>query len=629
VGMRQLIVDRWGPLNFKRTFSDPATQRPNRTAFPDAVRGWVPEEDRRRLAAYTLLAAYGHNQAWQLAEISDGSDASARREFGDVAMLVDTISSNLLGREQNIIVPGAEHAEPGDGSRPGPEAVHAAAVQDGLRKWAQDELFFLRIQQNERKTVREGDGVVLLGLDTAKKRPRMQVIDPGFYFPDLPDNDGDSTDYPTRVHLAWEIPADIKTGQKAKLRRVTYELGLIGTATVSDTSGEQPARTAAVTDDGVPLLHPGDVFSPDTGQITRQYPWNTDPSPFTVYLTDAEWLLDDIKAGQDVHTLDERYATYLVRDDGEVLDHLDCRIDFLPVIHQPNTIPEDGHWGTSSLANPLQLIDEIQGTDTDSSEASALTGSPIIGIVNSKDSSSRRGDTKREIRLAPGTAIELQQGGNLITVNTAGNLAELRHKSAELQDRLTVVSRTPGVTLGTVDPTKAPSGFAIQLAFSPHDSLIDSMRLARDHKYALLLKFVQRLFMLTGDPDWSGPVVDARLAWGTYLPTDRTATLADVDSAYNGGLISLETAVRMLQESGFPIDDIGEEIERIQSRRFADAAALADATGSTEAVAKFLGITITPDDTPPDPVLPPTPGQEDRPPTSDNNDPGQTGGSTN
>lgn len=618
MGMRRLIVDRWGPLNFKRAFSGPADQRPDRTAFPDALRGWVPEEDRRRLAAYTLLSAYGHNQAWQLAEISDGTDASARREFGDVAMLVDTIASNILGREQTITVPGAEHANTPDGTNPDPEAAHAAHVQDQLRKWAKDELFALRIQQNERKVVREGDGIYLTGLDTprtgTKRRPRLQVIDPGFYFPDLPDNDGDSADYPTRVHLAWEVPADPKIpGSRTRLRRITYELAPIGTATVSATSDtdQRPFRAAALADDGItPILTPGDTFSPDTGQITRLYPWNSEPSPWTVYLTDAEWFLEDIKADQDIHSLDERYATYLVREDGEVLDHLDCGIDFLPVVHLPNTIPEDGHWGTSSLANLLQLLDEIQGTDTDSSEASALTGSPIIGIVNPKDNGGRRGDTKRNLHLSPGTAIELQQGGGLITVDTASNLAELRHKSEELQDRLTVVSRTPGVTLGTVDPTQAPSGFAIQLAYSPHDSLIGSMRLARDHKYTLLLKFIQRFGMLSGDPDWAGPVVDAGLAWGSYMPTDRAATLTDVSTAYNAGLLSLETATRMLQEAGFPIDDIAEEIQRIQSRRFADAVALANATNSTEAVSAYLGIKINPDPEPPTPVLPPTPGQD-------------------
>ncbi|MFK8851242.1 hypothetical protein [Streptomyces sp. Ac-502] len=253
MGLIKLLVDRWGPLNYKRAYADAAYQRPHRDIFPAAMRGWVPDEDRRRLAAYTLFAAYAHNQAWQIAAINDGTDASERREFGDPAMLVDALVSHLLGSEQTITVAGAEDAEPADGTTPAPEAAHAAAVQERLRQWAVDELLALRLQQNERKTVREGDGVYLLGWDAAKQRPRLSVVDPGFYFPDLPDNAGDSADYPTRIHFAWDIDADPRDPDaKAKLRRITYELAPIGTATVSDTESDprRPVRVPAFAPDG-------------------------------------------------------------------------------------------------------------------------------------------------------------------------------------------------------------------------------------------------------------------------------------------------------------------------------------------------------------------------------------------
>lgn len=614
MGLARFIVDRWGALNYKRAFADPAYKQPSREVFPHAMRTWVPKEDHRRLASYTLFAAYGHNQAWEIASIQDHTDASARREFGDPAMLVAAITSHMLGREQTITVPGAEDAEPSDGKTATPEAVHAADIQEKLRAWAKAEQFTLRLQQSERKAVREGDSVYLLGLDAAKGRPRLSVIDPGFYFPDLPDNAGDSADYPDRIHFAWEIDADPNiAGSKAKLRRLTYELGPIGTRTIPDADGPRPVRTPAYDIDGVtPLMTGGDVYNPEAGTISRLYPWNDAPSTITCYLTDAEWDLDDIKAGQDVHTLDYRYATFLTRGDGEVLDHLDLQIDFIPAVHVPNTIPEDGHWGESSLSPLLQLFDELQGTDTDSSQASATTGSPILGIVNPGDKgSSRRGEHKK-IRVQPGMVVEMAQGGNLITVDTSRQLAELRNKTAELQDRLSLNARMPAVALGALDPTKAPSGFAIDLSYGPMDPLMDSMHLPRDGKYSLLFKMVQRLYKAAQHPDWTGPVVDTQLVWGTYKPTDKASVLEMVRGAVKDDVMSLETAIRMLVEAGYPIDDVGEEIQRIQSRQFEKARALADATGSTEAVGEFLGIDITPDPAPPAPVLPPTANPADQ-----------------
>jgi hypothetical protein len=144
------------------------------------------------------------------------------------------------------------------------------------------------------------------------------------------------------------------------------------------------------------------------------------------------------------------------------------------------------------------------------------------------------------------------------------------------------------------------------------DPLMDSMHLARDHKYQLLFKMVQRLYLAGQHPDWSGPVVDARLAWGTYKPTDKAATLTMVQDAVEKGVMSLETGIKMLVEVGFPIDDISEEIERIQSRQFDKARTLADATSDMDLVGKFLGVSVSEPDPgqAPTPNLPPT-GKQD------------------
>ncbi|WP_234025163.1 MULTISPECIES: hypothetical protein [unclassified Streptomyces] len=80
------------------------------------------------------------------------------------------------------------------------------------------------------------------------------------------------------------------------------------------------------------------------------------------------------------------------------------------------------------------------------------------------------------------------------------------------RDRSAVNARLPAVSLGTVDPTDVPNGYALQISLGPLDSLVDSMRLARAHKYALLLKMAQRLHQAGRADGWpTGPTLPARL----------------------------------------------------------------------------------------------------------------------
>ncbi|MFM9373264.1 hypothetical protein [Streptomyces sp. Da 82-17] len=603
-GARRLIIDSWSWLNYKPVFADDVRGMPNRRAFPEAHATWVPADDERRLAAYKLLAAYDNNQAAELAAVRDGQ-ARERREFGDPSMFVDTILAHVLGREQTIVVPGAEHH--GD-DEPEPGAAMAERVQTLLRDWAKAELLPMRVQQGERKAVPLGDGVYRLAWDPAKQRVTVRASDPGFYFPVLPE-DGDGGEYPTRVHFAWELPEDPKRGLKARLRRITYELGPIGPATAPGVDGRgRPVRAPLATDtpDGPgPAYGPGDLV--DGGTVMRLYPWNEEPSPLTCYLTDATWELGDLKGNNlDVDNLPMAAAQYATRADGEVLDRLDLYLDFLPVVHVPNTVPAaEEHWGQSSLAKVLQVFDELQGADTDSARATATTGLPMIGISGITDA-------RQVYDVAPGQVFRLGEQGRLTTIDTSPALRELRAQRHDLSERAATNARLPAVTLGTLDPSQAPSGYAMELSLGPLDSLIASMRLARAHKYALLLKMVQRLHLAGQHPDWAGTSVQpAELVFGPYTPTDKAAVLEQVTQGVTGGVLSLETGVRMLQEAGFPIDDLTTEIQRIQSRQFTAARDLADALGNVDEVADFLGRQAPEEPDAPAVQLPPPGGPDD------------------
>ncbi|MER5546456.1 hypothetical protein ACWDBP_44140 [Streptomyces sp. NPDC001233] len=527
MGLRQFVIDAWSWLNYKPVMADAGL--PASRAFPELAASWLPPQEMRRLAAYKVLASYDNNQAGQLAAAAGDDAALERRELGDAANLVDTALGYLLGSDQQIAVAGAEHAEE---ESPQPGTTEAAAVQERLRQWAGKELLTLRVQQAERAAVLLGDSVYVLAWSPDKQRPTLRVYDPGFYFPQW-DDDQDQ-DFPTRVHLAWELPEDPDAGLKARVRRVTYELG-------------------PISEDGV---------------ATRAYPWEPGRvSGVTCYLTDAEWLLEDIKRGETLDRLPMNKAAFRVRTDGTELNRLDLMIDFLPVIHVTNTIPEGGeHWGRSALARVLQGLDELAATDSDSSAASATTGTPIIGLAGARLPVNRATGQPEKLKVEAGAVWHLGDSGRMDALDTSPQLAELRARVEHLLDRIAANSRITAAGLGTLDAAQVPSGYAFQLALAPLDALVGSMRLAREHKYRLLLKFVQRLYQAGRAQDWpAGESFPARLAWAPHVPTDRAAVLDEVVTAYGAGVLSLETAVQMLLDAGYPIDDASQEVARVRA----------------------------------------------------------------
>ncbi|MFE4336739.1 hypothetical protein ACFRQM_47640 [Streptomyces sp. NPDC056831] len=180
--VREVVIDAWSWLNYKPLMANP---RQPGGALAELASKWVPDEDLRRLAVYKLMAAYDQGQAGQLAAATSGeSEQADRRELGDPAKLIDTTLGYLLGTEQTIVVPQAEHA---DDDNPPEGAAATADLQERLRGWAQKELLELRMQQAERAAVRCGDGVYALAWEPSKGRVLFRTYDPGFFFPKWPE----------------------------------------------------------------------------------------------------------------------------------------------------------------------------------------------------------------------------------------------------------------------------------------------------------------------------------------------------------------------------------------------------------------------------------------------------------
>ncbi|MDQ8706727.1 hypothetical protein RCO28_30270 [Streptomyces sp. LHD-70] len=541
---RNLIIDAWGALSYKPAFEQAASGRSGRLPG-HAGASWIPEADRRRLAAYTVLAAYNTNQAAALL----GDDGVDRREYGDPSLIVNQTLAHLLGESQKIVIPETVDQDQDEDTDTGPEDGGAAGTRETLlRQWAESEHLWLRIQHAERTAVLLGDTVYLLSWSRAEGRPVLKTIDPGFYFPVLPDGAIDADTYPERVHLAWEVPADPATGRGATMRRVTYELGAIS----------------------------------QDGTATRRYPWSTQPSTRTCYLTDAEWDLKHVNRGEGADALSLKHARFRTNADGDLLNRLDLQLDFIPIVHVPNTISGPEHFGQSSLMAAAQLLDDLGAADTDSQRAAATTGSPIIGLSGARLAVDRKSGQPLPVRVEPGMVWPLGESGQLTTLDTSAQLAEMRAYVEVLRDRLSVITRLPGSVLGTVDPAQVPSGYAMQLSFGPLNAMVRSMRLARAAKYPLLLKMVLRLYQAGGVlPAGENP--RAEVTFGSYLPSDQAGTLDLVVRGVQAGVLSQETGVRMLADSGFPIQDAARELERINAEKTSAAAREAAMLNAAEA----------------------------------------------
>jgi hypothetical protein len=278
-------------------------------------------------------------------------------------------------------------------------------------------------------------------------------------------------------------------------------------------------------------------------------------------------------------------------------------IDFVPVVHVPNTVSLLDHYGRSSLASVLQVLDDIAGADTDLAAAAATTANPVIALEKST-----MGEGQHTYR--PGQILEVGEG-KMSVLDTSKSLDALLGYIEYLLSRLSVNARLPESVLGRVKPSEVPSGIALALSFGPLGQMVGEMRLVRDEKYPLLLKFAQRIAWAGGQadvPDTWG--MAANVEMGSFLPQDRAGVVELVTklrAATPTPLVSLETAVAMLVDAGFAIEDAAEEVARIEGRDFDGAAKLLDALGDEEQVYEYLGREM-----PAAPVRPPAP--EPQPP---------------
>lgn len=541
---KQPAIDPWSFLDYKPTF-------PSRNAMiGNLAPSWVGDSF-RRLQAYQVYESYFRNSARYWLDTSDvtGDDLANRREYGDPTVIVQTYLSSLLGEDQSLVIDEAE------GETPDPAAVAQLAM---LNQWIDDEKFIMRLLDNERTGIKLGDAIYVLGWNDQAQRPKLRIYNPGFYFPNLDPENLDENGWPRTIIIAWDWERTLDNGQKESMvTRIRWD------------------KVQYVDDRGEPaeVIHPGD----------------DNPSTDTVWYSKGHWKTTNIRGGiEDLKDADAEWEQ----------EPIDLQQNFIPVIHEPNTIAEEEHFGISVLGPIMQVFDDLISTDTDLQASSATTGSPPIAVSGASLPVDEEG---KIATYGPGTVWQTGDG-NATLLNTAESLDALIKYKKEMITRMSVNGRVPESLMGIVKPSEVPSGITLSLSFTPHSSAVREMRMVRSDKQSLLFKMVSRMFKAHGKLT---AIFNVKLVFGSFLPADKKGVVDLVVQLLNTTppSISTETAVKMLVEVGIPIDDAAEEVRRIRQNDFESADTMLTVTGDINLVRQRLGLPPLPEE-----QLPTAPG---------------------
>jgi hypothetical protein len=564
-------IDRWSHLDHRIGIRDHSTL--------GTAPGWLPQREWRRLTAYRYLDAVNKSSARWFIPADDEEERNAFLEFGDAFLFGDRIASGVVGNQIELTVDGAEHPPPSVPPVPDapvePEtddpvdrasyeaqvqvrAFHSAIAIDEwkqqwaeyptlveaqrwLAEWAAAEHFAANVYEMEASNVVPlGDGIATFQWDSEVSRPTMNLWDPDAYFPVL--DDLDDGRFPEKVHLAWEEEDD--DGQ-VWVRRITYELV------------DWPA------------------WNPEYGNETANR---------MCLISDGRWKIEQFE-DRTIEDLTVEAAEWKENLEGQEMNQLPLMLDFIPLLHFPNGFSKLQHFGQSSLAVGIQVLEQIAQADTDTAAAAELAGTPQVAVSGT--------NVAGDLEIDPGTAWGLGEGGRMDVIDQSAPLMALIEYEKTLQERAERILKVPAGVLGRNANREIRSGIALQISNFPFDQEINKLRLSREPKYRLALKMVQRIAIQGG----SGPplVAPARVAFGSHLPSDLVEATNNVALLVNAGAISRATGIRWLVDSGMAIDDATSEIARILSEDTAGALEVFNATGSQTAAANRLGIDLPTD----------------------------------
>lgn len=578
---------------------------------------FVDRRDRHRLSAYIALRAIIESNRRLL--LVDGSK-SEHREFGDAGMLLDRISSAIVGENPRVSVLGADRSitaypeipppppQPSEADPDMPELdaeirefIYELAKNDWLaqarqiaEEWAEELALQPKLEARQ-KWLREwadaanadfigrvveaeneyivplGDGVYTLGWSAAKRRVEVNVLEPDVYFPDLAGADG-INDFPETVHLCWpetrwERQPDGRLGQVEYVEKITYELVPL--------DPEDPKHDPSL----------------DYSHMPR-YPLSTNGPTHLCFMSHGVWRAEDFESVyEDPTEPPDRWVQ--IPDPTErggfvEANRVSLGYDFIPVVHVPNTLARSTHFGRSPLSRVAQLIDELAKADTGRALAAAWAADPLTVF---KGLQPGQYDPDKKLVIRPPAGFAAESDGGIETVDMAAQLDGLGRYVESLIDRLSTNMAVPKGLIGRIEAAEIPSGVALALLFTALDQLVMQSHMAREPKYPLLLKMMQRIALHWGDPHMTGDptIYQAYIEWGPYMPTDLTALANVIKMLRDAKAVSASACITALQAAGFITGDHAVELAALMEENADLIEAYSDALGPKYA-ARVAGI---------------------------------------
>lgn len=467
---------------------------------------WVPLKHRRRLASYTFLAAV-YNNAHKLY-----LERSEIREYGDAALVVDTLRDGLIGSTGMKLSAGDIETNANTKKR-----------IERLRKWWKDELMDMKVFENETNCASLGDSVYRIRWSSKNKKKstvKVDTFDPGFFFPEF-DEDNDLV----KAHLAWEEEViDDMGNSNTYVYKETYEFD----------------------DNGMCFVTAG---------------W---------YDTCRNDSLSDLQYTLDYLTL----VSYKKDINDNEFNMMPLNIDFIPIIYVPNIAVQGEPYGKSDLSTVIDLLEEMAHTNTDTAANTSLLGSPPLVVQSDNSMGGETDENGNSIGIqtvGAGQVIEVGADGDAKLLDVSGANSALDSYYKKLDQKLYENTRATKLAAGKMEGSTIPSGIALRLLQNPLVQKTLPKRILRQYKFGLLLKYVQKMFLAFGTVDDKSQFVteeyDVEVTFGDIFPTDRSAAINDLAVAYAAGFMSLEVAVRMSQKYGVEIDDVMTEVERIKEEK--------------------------------------------------------------
>jgi hypothetical protein len=471
--------------------------------------GWLPETEKLRVQAYQKYEEIYWSSEEGYLEVMRG-DNDNPIFMPTARTLINTVDRYTAPDfSWTITAPGAEAS---DTAASGPVQIAQLAFDTLFTR----EQFLSKFASNKLKGLYRGDWLWHIIADDTKpigRRIKIMAVDPGAYFPvtEAMVKEGGDDEKIVKVHLAEPITLN----KQEYVSRMTYER-------IFDDAGNQTA-----------IIRSHAIYKPDEWSGTAAGPVSVILSP----------------------------------------EPLPAEIPAIPVYHLKNIDPT-APFGSSELRGLESALLGINQTISDEDLTLALEG---IGVY-ATDSGAPRDSQGNEVDWIMGPGRVLVNAGNMKRVSGATNLNAYGEHYMRLVDAVRSALGASDAAVGKVDSATAESGIALALQLAPmiahtkpKDQHIIDVHAQMFHDLCFWLTVYEELpLLMSGEAGTLTPAVTVQPTIGNKIPINRKQTLDEIITMRMAtpALISMQTAIRLLREAGFQLEENELELVLAENEQF-------------------------------------------------------------